>query len=163
MIEPTPPEGAPDYVLQVVSGSLQYSDACLRVYGHPDLLRVAAAINGDDFTPFNEVIFIKQPGLGGSVAWHQDGTTHWDAPIFDKGSHGFNFMAQLYGCNAANGLWIVPGSHLARADIKAMCDAASSWICRRSVRRVESPATRVRGGYRRSKPPVPSVGDGSHW
>ena len=47
MIEPTPPEDAPDYVLQVVSGSLQYSDACLRVYGHPDLLRVAAAINGD--------------------------------------------------------------------------------------------------------------------
>ena len=126
MIEPTPPADAPDYVLQVVSGSLQYSDACLRVYGHPDLLRVAAAVNGDDFTPFNEVVFIKQPGLGGSVAWHQDGTTHWDTPIFDKGSHGFNFMGQLYGCNAANGLWIVPGSHLARADIKAMCGAAGS-------------------------------------
>ncbi len=126
MIEPTPPEDAPDYVLQVVSGALQYSDASLRVYGHPDLLRVAAAINGDDFTPFNEVLFIKQPGLGGSVAWHQDGTTHWDTPIFDKGTHGFNFMAQVYGCNAANGLWIVPGSHLAKADIKAMCEAAGS-------------------------------------
>ena len=126
MIEPTPPEDAPDYVLQVVHGSLQYSDAALRVYGHPDLLRVAAAINGDDFTPFNEVIFIKHPGLGGSVAWHQDGTTHWDGPIFDRGAHGFNFMAQVYGCNAANGLWIVPGSHLAKADIKAMCEAAGS-------------------------------------
>ena len=126
MIEPTPPAGAPDYVLQVVHGSLQYSDAALRVYGHPDLLRVAAVINGDDFTPFNEVIFIKHPGLGGSVAWHQDGTTHWDGPIFDQGSHGFNFMAQLYGCNAANGLWIVPGSHLAKADIKAMCEAVGS-------------------------------------
>ncbi|MDE0224645.1 MAG: phytanoyl-CoA dioxygenase family protein [Gammaproteobacteria bacterium] len=126
MIEPTPPDGAPDYVLQVVSGALQYSDASLRVYGHPDLLRVAEAINGEDFTPFNEVMFIKHPGLGGSVAWHQDGTTHWDTPIFDKGTHGFNFMAQVYGCNAANGLWIVPGSHLAKADIKTMCDDAGS-------------------------------------
>ena len=35
MIEPTPPEDAPDYVLQVVSGSLQYSDASLRVYDIP--------------------------------------------------------------------------------------------------------------------------------
>ena len=126
MIEPPPPEGAPEWILQVVGGSLQFSDAALRLYAHPDLLRVAAAFNGDDFSPFNEVIWIKHPGLGGSVAWHQDGTTHWDTPKFHKGSHGFNFMAQLYGCNAANALWIVPGSHLAQADIKAWCDEAGS-------------------------------------
>lgn len=126
MIEPTPPEGAPEWILQVVGGSLQFSDAALRLYAHPDLLRVAAAFNGDDFSPFNEVIWIKHPGLGGSVAWHQDGTTHWDTPKFHKGSHGFNFMAQLYGCNAANALWVVPGSHLAQADIKAWCDEAGS-------------------------------------
>ena len=36
-------------------------------------------------------------------------------------------MAQLYGCNAANGLWVVPGSHRhGRADIKAMVEAAGS-------------------------------------
>ena len=29
-----------------------------------NLLRIAASINGDDFTPFNESIFIKEPGLG---------------------------------------------------------------------------------------------------
>lgn len=126
MIEPTPAPDAPEWTLQVVGGSLQFSQACLRVYAHPDLLRVAAAVNGADFSPFNEVLFIKQPGLGASVAWHQDGTTHWDTARFHKGSHGFNFMAQLYGCNAANGLWVVPGSHLARADIKAMCEAAGS-------------------------------------
>ena len=126
MIEPVPPEGAPEWVLQVVGGSLQFSDAALRLYAHPDLLRVAAAFNGDDFSPFNEVIWYKHPGLGGSVAWHQDGTTHWDTPKFHKGSHGFNFMAQLYGCNAANGLWVVPGSHLEHADIKAWCDEAGS-------------------------------------
>ena len=32
-------------------------------------------------------------------------------------------MMQLYGCNAANGLWVVPGSHRAKADIKAMVAA----------------------------------------
>ena len=115
MIEPTVPEGAPEWVLQVVGGSLQFSDAALRLYAHPDLLRVAETFNGPDFSPFNEVIWIKQPRLGGSVAWHQDGTTHWGTAKFHKGSHGFNFMAQLYGCNAANGLWVVPGSHLAKA------------------------------------------------
>ncbi|NKB99233.1 MAG: phytanoyl-CoA dioxygenase [Pseudomonadales bacterium] len=126
MFEPVAPEGAPDYVLQVVGGSLQFSDAALRLYAHPDLLRVTEAINGADFSPFNEVIWVKQPHLGGSVAWHQDGTTHWDTPKFHKGSHGFNFMAQLYGCNSQNGLWVVPGSHLAIADIKKWCEDAGS-------------------------------------
>jgi Phytanoyl-CoA dioxygenase (PhyH) len=127
MIEPVAPQEAPEYVLQLVLGSLQFSDACLRLYGHPQLLAVAENINGEDFTPFNEAVWIKQPGLGGSVAWHQDGWTHWDSPSLDEGTHGFNFMAQLYGCNAANGLWVVPGSHRQhRVDIKAMVEAAGS-------------------------------------
>jgi len=121
MNEPAPPKDAPEYVLQLVLGSLQFSDACLRLYGHPQLLKVAEAVNGPDFTPFNEAVWIKQAGLGGSVAWHQDGWTHWESPDLDEGTHGFNFMAQLYGCNAANGLWVVPGSHrVGKADIKAM-------------------------------------------
>lgn len=127
MNEPAAPSGSPDWVVQLVLGSLQFSEACLRVYGHPQLLAVAAAINGDDFTPFNEAVWIKQPRLGGSVAWHQDGWTHWDNPDIDEGTHGFNFMGQLYGCDAANGLWVVPGSHrIGKADIKAMVDAAGS-------------------------------------
>ena len=127
MIEPIPPADAPDHVVQLVLGSLQFSDACLRLYGHPQLLAVAAAINGDDFTPFNEAVWWKQPGLGASVAWHQDGTTHWDSPDLDAGTHGFNFMAQLYGCTAANGVWVVPGSHAAgKVDIKALVAAAGS-------------------------------------
>ncbi len=126
MNELVPPEEAPEYVVQVVLGSLQFSDACLRVYGHPQLLAVAEAINGEDFTPFNEALWIKHPGLGGPVAWHQDGWTHWDHPDLDEGTHGFNFMAQLYGCTAANGLWVVPGSHRRKADIKAMVEAAGS-------------------------------------
>jgi hypothetical protein len=127
MVEPTPPAGAPEHVVQLIIGSLQFSDACLRLYGHPDLLAVAAAINGEDFVPFNEAIWIKHPRLGGSVAWHQDGFTHWDSPDLDAGTHGFNLMAQLYGCTSANGLWVVPGSHrTGKADIKALVAAAGS-------------------------------------
>lgn len=127
MTEPAAPDGTPDHVVQLVLGSLQFSDACLRLYGHPQLLAVAEAINGPDFTPFNEAVWVKQPRLGGSVAWHQDGWTHWDSPDLDEGTHGFNFMAQLYGCDAANGLWVVPGSHRnGKADIAAMVAAAGS-------------------------------------
>jgi len=127
MVEPRPPAGAPEWVMQLVLGSLQFSEACLRLYGHPQLLAVAEAVNGPDFTPFNEAVWIKQAGLGGSVAWHQDGWTHWESSALDEGTHGFNFMAQLYGCNATNGLWVVPGSHrIGKTDIKAMVAAAGS-------------------------------------
>ncbi len=111
MAEPTPAAGAPEEIVYLILGSLQFSEACLRAYGHPDLLAVAAAVNGEDFVPFTDALFIKEPGLGASVAWHQDGVTHWNSPDWDRGSHGFNFMAQLYGCTPANGVWFVPGSH----------------------------------------------------
>lgn len=127
MNEPTPPDGAPEHIVQLVLGSLQFSDACLRLYGHPGLLKVVEAVNGADFTPFNDGVWVKHPGLGGSVAWHQDGTTHWDSPDLDEGTHGFNFMMQLYGCNSENGLWVIPGSHaLGKADIRAMVEGAGS-------------------------------------
>ena len=126
MYEPEVPSEAPEAVLQIVLGSLQFSDAHLRLYGHPALLRVAEAINGEDFVPFNEAIWIKHPFLGGSVAWHQDGTTQWHRADFDEDTHGFNFMAQLYGCDAANGLWVLPGSHVGQADIPALCEASGS-------------------------------------
>ncbi len=127
MIEPEPPANAPEFVVNVILGSLQFSEACLRLYGHPQLLAVAAEINGDDFVPFSEALWMKRPGLGSSVAWHQDGTTHWDSSDLDSGTHGFNFMAQLYGSTAANGVWVVPGSHRhGKLDIKAMVEDAGS-------------------------------------
>ena len=127
MIEPTPAADAPKDIVYLILGALQFSEACLRVYGHPDLLAIAAAVNGPDFTPFSDAIFIKEPGRGASVAWHQDGVTHWDSPDWDVGSHGFNFMAQLYGCTPANGLWVVPGSHkLGKIDIKQKVAEAGS-------------------------------------
>ncbi len=127
MYEPKPAADAPKEVVYLILGSLQFSEASLRVYGHPRLLAVAAAINGPDFAPFNEALWIKEPGRGASVSWHQDGTTHWDSPDWDQGIHGFNFMAQLYGCTAANGVWVVPGSHKrGRIDIKAQAAAAGT-------------------------------------
>jgi hypothetical protein len=127
MFEPAPAADAPKEIVYLILGSLQFSAAALRVYGHPQLLAVAAAVNGEDFVPFNEALFIKAPGLGASVAWHRDGVTHWDSPDWDEGSHGFNFMAQLYGCTPANGVWVVPGSHkLRKVDIKGMVAAAGS-------------------------------------
>lgn len=127
MHEPRVADDAPEEIVYLILGSLQFSEAALRVYGHPGLLRVAAAINGDDFVPFNEAIFIKEPGLGASVSWHQDGLTHWDSADWDPGIHGFNFMAQLYGCTPANGVWVVPGSHtLGRVDIRGWMESSGS-------------------------------------
>ena len=127
MFEPTPAAGLPEQVPVSVLGSLQYGDAILRLYGHPGLLAVAAAVNGDDFVPFTEAIVVKKPGEGAIIAWHQDGMTHWDSPDWDEGSHGFNFMAQLYPSMPATGVWFVPGSHArGRADIKGMAAAAGS-------------------------------------
>ena len=127
MKEIAAPVDAPEYVMQLILGTLQFSPAHLRLYGHPKLLAAAASIHGDDFVPFNESIWVKHPRLGGSVAWHQDGWTHWDSPEFHENSHGFNMMAQLYGCDAENGLWVVPGTHrMRKVDIKAMVAAAGS-------------------------------------
>ena len=112
----------------ILSGSLQFSDAALRLYAHPQLLAVAASINGRDFAPFNEVLFIKDPGLGAAVSWHQDGDTHWTNPdFFDEDIHGFNFMAQVYGSSPVNGVWVVPGTHkLGKLDITKMVEASGS-------------------------------------
>ena len=124
MTEPEPPADAPDFVISSISGPLQIMDSCLRLYGHPQLLSIAEQINGPDFTPFVEAIIVKPPGLGASVAWHQDGTKQWDKPDWDEGTHGFNFMAQLFGSTAANGVWVLPGSHKqGKLDIKAMIEA----------------------------------------
>ncbi|MSP77818.1 MAG: phytanoyl-CoA dioxygenase [Rhodospirillaceae bacterium] len=127
MLQPTPGEGGPAWTVELLDGNLHLMDACLRLYGHPGLLGVAAGILGDDFVPYNEVTFVKEAGLGPSVAWHQDGTTHWNATDWDMGAHGFNFMTQLYPSTAGNGVWVLPGSHkLGKADIRKLVAAAGS-------------------------------------
>ena len=127
MLTPQPAQDAPAQTISNLAGNLQLMDSCLRLYGHPGLLAVAEAILGPDFVPYNEVTFIKEPGLGPSVAWHRDGTTHWDAPDWDRGAHGFNFMVQLYPSTPANGVWVLPCSHRERQlDIRAMVAESGS-------------------------------------
>lgn len=127
MSAPEAAENSPDWTIELAIGNLQLMDACLRHYGHPDLLRMAEAINGPDFVPYNEVVFLKEPGFGPSVAWHQDGITHWQADDWHQGIHGFNFMTQLYPSTAANGVWVLPGSHkLGKVDITALMHEAGS-------------------------------------
>ena len=120
MTQPLPEEDAPADVVFLMSSMCRAMPSGLRLYGHPHLLEIAAAINGDDFVPFNDAIFVKQPGLGGSVSWHQDGVTHWGSPNWDEGIHGFNFQVQLYPTTPASCLWVAPGTHkLGKIDIKA--------------------------------------------
>ena len=127
MFEPEADAEAPLAAPFILLGSLQFSDACLRTYAHPELLQVAAAINGPDFAPFNEALFIKDPGIGAAVSWHQDGVTHWDSPDFDEDIHGFNFMAQVYGSTAVNGVWVLPGTHKqGKLDIAELVEESGS-------------------------------------
>lgn len=118
LFEPKAAYDAPAASPFYLAGSLQFSPACLRLYAHPGLLKMAEAVHGADFTPFHEGLFIKDAGLGAAVSWHQDGDTHWDSPEFNPDIHGFNFMGQVYGSTAVNGVWVIPGSHrTGRADI----------------------------------------------
>ena len=127
MFEPEADAEAPPAAPFILLGSLQFSDACLRTYAHPELLKVTESINGPDFAPFNEALFIKEPGIGAAVSWHQDGVTHWDSPDFDEDIHGFNFMAQVYGSTAVNGVWVLPGTHKqGKLDIKALVAESGS-------------------------------------
>ena len=124
MAEHEPPKDAPDEVVLQIAGNLEMSDSCLRLYGHPQLLQITEEINGADFTPFTDALWVKPAGLGAAVAWHQDGTTHWNSPDLDAGTHGFNFMAQLYPTTPENALWIVPGMHdQGHIEIKELIDA----------------------------------------
>ena len=124
MTELEAPVNAPEEIVLQIMGVLQLMDSCLWLYGHPQLLEVVEQINGPDFVPFTETIWVKHPGLGASVAWHQDGTTHWDNPELDWGTHGFNYMAQLYATNPTNALWVVPGTHQqGKLDIVALMQA----------------------------------------
>ena len=121
MTQPVPARDAPAEVVYLLFGMCQTMESGLRLYGHPDLLAIAEAINGEDFVPYTDATFVKLPGLGGSVAWHQNGVTHWDSPDWDEGIHGFNFQVQLYDCTPRNCLWVVPGAHKqGRIDIRAL-------------------------------------------
>lgn len=119
MTQPLGDSTLPDMVVFAMEGMCQIMKSGLRLYGHPSLLAIASTINGEDFVPYMDAIFVKQPGVGGAVSWHQDGVTHWNSPNWDEDIHGFNFQVQLYDTSAKSCLWVLPGSHkLGKLDIK---------------------------------------------
>jgi hypothetical protein len=121
MNQPVAAASAPKKVVFLMHGMCQTMASGLRLYGHPQLLQIADSINGADFVPYNDATFVKQPGLGSSVAWHQDGVTHWDSPNWDEGIHGFNFQVQLYATTPHSCLWVMPGTHkLGKINIKKL-------------------------------------------
>ena len=105
-------------VVGLVSHPLMMMDSALRVYAHPQILRMVASVNGPDFVPFHESVFHKGAGEGPPTPWHQDGRTHWDAdggaleqPDGSGKTHGFNLSVSWSTCTPENCLWVVPGSH----------------------------------------------------
>lgn len=120
MDEPAPAADVPETSIFLMLGLFEAMGSALRLSAHPQMLRVAQSLNGPDFVPYNDSIFLKEPGVGASIAWHQDGTTHWASGDWDPEIHGVNFMAQLRRTTPANALWVVPGSHReGRIDIPA--------------------------------------------
>jgi len=67
LFEPKAKNDAPVVAPLYLAGSLQYSEACLRLYAHPHLLKLVEAVNGKDFTPFHEGLFIKDAILTRAV------------------------------------------------------------------------------------------------
>jgi hypothetical protein len=124
MEEPVANADVPEKTIFLMLGLFDEMESALRLSAHPEMLRVAQSLNGPDFVPYNDSIFLKEPGIGASVAWHQDGTTHWDSSGWHPDIHGFNFMAQLFRTTPANGLWVVPGSQRqGRIDIPSLVAA----------------------------------------
>jgi len=120
MEEPAAADDAPESAIFLMLGLYESMNSALRLSAHPEVLRAAEAICGPDFVPYNDNIFLKEPGLGASIAWHQDGTTHWDSPAWHPLVHGVNFMAQLRRTTPANALWTIPGTHrTGRVDLRA--------------------------------------------
>ncbi|MCY3820318.1 MAG: phytanoyl-CoA dioxygenase family protein [Gammaproteobacteria bacterium] len=110
-------EGAPG-IVRMLSHPLMIMDSALRAYGHPDILKMIASVNGPDFVPFSESVFHKAAYEGFPTRWHQDGRTHWaedgtplEQPDGSGKTHGVNLSVSWSHCTPENGLWVIPGSH----------------------------------------------------
>ena len=105
-------------IVRMLSHPLMIMDSALRAYGHPDILKMIASVNGPDFVPFSESVFHKAAHEGFPTRWHQDGRTHWaedgtplERPDGSGKTHGVNLSVSWSHCTPENGLWVIPGSH----------------------------------------------------
>ena len=58
---------APEKAIFLMLGLFGAMSSTLRLSAHPTLLRVVESINGSDFVPYNDSIFLKEPGVGAAV------------------------------------------------------------------------------------------------
>ena len=106
-----------EQVVLILSHPMMYMDSIVRLYAHPQILRMAEGLNGPDFVPFTDAIHYKAAGNGAATSWHQDGRTHWDAQgrtletsDLASPSHGINLSVCCSEATPENCLWVVPGS-----------------------------------------------------
>jgi hypothetical protein len=76
--------------------------------GHPDLLSVVEAMQGDQFITTASPMVFKYPERGAIMCWHRDALRPKDAPEAIP-----TFTADLYldATTPENAVWAVPGSH----------------------------------------------------
>ena len=74
---------------------------------HPRLADLANRLGLADALVIQSMLIFKQPGIGGEVIWHQDGTFLYTEP---ESVTGFWFALEDADCQ--NGcLWVIPGGH----------------------------------------------------
>jgi len=74
---------------------------------HPRLVALAEFLGFDDALVIQSMLIFKQPGIGGEVTWHQDGTYLLTEPQSVTG-----FWFALEDADLSNGcLWVLPGEH----------------------------------------------------
>lgn len=79
-----------------------------RIATHPRVIAVARAILGPDVLLWSSDFFVKEPGMGGFVSWHQD-STHAGLEPTDP---IVNLWLALTPSNLESGcLRVVPGTH----------------------------------------------------
>ena len=74
---------------------------------HPRLVALAEFLGFDDALVIQSMLIFKQPGIGGEVTWHQDGSFLLTEPQSVTG-----FWFALEDADLSNGcLWVLPGEH----------------------------------------------------
>lgn len=99
--------------------SMPFAD---RVVRHPAILDAVAALIGPDILVYHVTTWIKEPGDGGFVDWHQDSTYFALAPA---DQHVTAWVALSQSDSVSGCVRVAPGSHL-RGQIPHRVDVAGA-------------------------------------
>lgn len=87
------------------------SRSCLRLLGHPFILRSISRLQGPDFIPTWDSMVFKTEGMGKAIPWHRDAAPY-NSPEVDNTVAAINVDFYLDGSDLTNCLWGIPGSNL---------------------------------------------------